>query len=38
VVQSFEQLRRAAPLTLDPAPGYFRLRAGDREQTGLTAC
>jgi uncharacterized protein (DUF1015 family) len=39
-VRSFEELRRAAPLTLDPEPGYYfyRLRAGDHEQTGLAAC
>jgi uncharacterized protein (DUF1015 family) len=42
-VRSFEELRRAAPLTLDPEPGYYfyRLRAagaGGHEQTGLAAC
>ena len=39
-VRSFEELRHAAPLTLDPEPGYYfyRLRAGDHEQTGLAAC
>jgi uncharacterized protein (DUF1015 family) len=42
-VRSFEELRRAAPLTLDPEPGFYfyRLRAGgagSHEQTGLAAC
>jgi uncharacterized protein (DUF1015 family) len=39
-VRSFEELRRAAPLTLDPEPGFYfyRLRAGGHEQTGLAAC
>jgi len=39
-VRNFEELRRAAPLTLDPEPGFYfyRLRAGDQEQTGLAAC
>lgn len=39
-VRSFEELRRAAPLTLDPEPGFYfyRLRAGGQEQTGLAAC
>jgi uncharacterized protein (DUF1015 family) len=39
-VRSFEELRRAAPLTQDPEPAFYfyRLRAGDHEQTGLAAC
>lgn len=42
-VKSFAELRRAAPLTLDPEPGFYfyRLRAGGaggQEQTGLAAC
>jgi uncharacterized protein (DUF1015 family) len=39
-VRSFAELRRAAPLTLDPEPGFYfyRLRAGGHEQTGLAAC
>jgi uncharacterized protein (DUF1015 family) len=39
-VRSFSELRRAAPLTLDPEPGFYfyRLRAGGHEQTGLAAC
>ncbi|HKI02215.1 MAG TPA: DUF1015 family protein [Thermoanaerobaculia bacterium] len=39
-VKSFEELRRAAPLTLDPEPGFYfyRLRAEGHEQTGLAAC
>jgi uncharacterized protein (DUF1015 family) len=42
-VRNFAELRRAAPLTLDPEPGYYfyRLRAGGaggQEQTGLAAC
>jgi len=39
-VRSFEELRRAAPLTLDPEPGFYfyRLRVGGHEQTGLAAC
>jgi len=41
--RNFEALRRAAPLTLDPEPGFYfyRLRAGGaggQEQTGLAAC
>ncbi|HEX6899507.1 MAG TPA: DUF1015 family protein [Thermoanaerobaculia bacterium] len=39
-VRAFEELRRAAPLTQDPEPAFYfyRLRAGDHEQTGLAAC
>jgi len=39
-VRNFEELRREAPLTLDPEPGFYfyRLRAGGHEQTGLAAC
>ena len=39
-VRSFEELRRAAPMVLDPEPGFYfyRLRDGSHEQTGLAAC
>jgi uncharacterized protein (DUF1015 family) len=39
-VRSFAELRRAAPLTLDPEPSFYlyRLRADSHEQTGLAAC
>jgi len=38
--RAFEELKRAAPLVLDPEPCvyFYRLRVGAYEQTGLAAC
>ena len=39
-VRNFEELKRAAPLVLEPEPCvyFYRLRIGAYEQTGLAAC
>jgi uncharacterized protein (DUF1015 family) len=39
-VRNFGELKRAAPLVLEPEPRlyFYRLRAGAHEQTGLAAC
>ncbi len=39
-VRNFEQLKRAAPLVLEPAASlyFYRLSAGAHAQTGLAAC
>lgn len=39
-VRNFEELRRAAPLTLEPEASFYfyRLGTGDHQQTGLAAC
>ncbi|HEX9942134.1 MAG TPA: DUF1015 family protein [Thermoanaerobaculia bacterium] len=39
-VRNFEELKRAAPLLIEPEPSlyFYRLRAGGHEQTGLAAC
>lgn len=38
--RNFEDLKRSAPLVLEPEPSvyFYRLRAGTHEQTGLAAC
>ena len=38
--RNFEQLKRAAPLVLEPEPSlyFYRLSAGAHSQTGLAAC
>jgi uncharacterized protein (DUF1015 family) len=39
-VLNFEELKRSAPLVLEPEPSvyFYRLRVGAHEQTGLAAC
>ncbi len=39
-VRNFEDLKRAAPLVVEPEPSvyFYRLRVGTHEQTGLAAC
>src|SRR6185295_13291911 len=39
-VHNFAELERAAPLVLEPEASlyFYRLGAGDHEQTGLAAC
>ncbi len=39
-LRNFEDLKRAAPLVLEPEPSvyFYRLRVGAHEQTGLAAC
>jgi len=38
--RAFEELKRSAPLLLEPEPAvyFYRLRVGAHEQTGLAAC
>jgi len=38
--RNFEDLKRAAPMVLEPEPAvyFYRLRIGAQEQTGLAAC